>query len=416
MHSVVELQRSEAEEIARLPGWVLIFGRRKVGKTYILERFLKHDVYVVVRRDGVIIADGLGVGRIEGPDRLADAIGPRLEQGATVVVDEFQRLPDSFLDEIATYHPDGRLILSGSSLRVVNSVLGSRSPMLGLAYPYRVGLVRPVDLLRSLSAWDPAAAVSYAAYLREPWLVPLLEGPGDLERTIHDIIPPLRFAVPALVGEVFVESERTLTQTYEAILRGLGAGLWRPGDLAHLLQNTGVIGKEGSNFLRSYLKNLETMGLVQQLPVFRKRKWAVYRLTSPLLETYYYLADRHRIDERDCPLRVMAPNLKRMVHQAVERFIGELFVQLEEGQLEHSFDPELDIIVTRGREREPIVVGEVKWSKYDGRDIDRFMEKVKDLDCRKVFVVKKRTSSVDARGLEVLDAKDLVALAKKNHA
>lgn len=410
---MLELKRSEADEVAGLPGWVLLFGRRKVGKTYLVQRFLRSDVYVIVRRDGVIIAEGLGVGRIEGLENLADALGPRLEAGATVIVDEFQRLPESFLDEITRYHPNGRLVLTGSSLRVVSSVLGTRSPLLGLAYPYRLGLVRPSDLLTSLSSWKPETAVAYAAYLREPWLVPLLKGPGDIGTAIHGAIGSLRFAVPALIGEVFVESERLLTQTYEAILRGLGAGLWRPGDLANRLQNTGVIGREGSNFLRSYLKNLETMGLVEQLPILGKSKWTAYRLTSPLLETYYYLADRHGIDEKDRPMRVIAPNLKRMVNQAIERFVGELFVQVEEGQPEISFDPELDFVVTRGREREPIVVGEVKWGKYNSADVRRFKEKVEALDCRKVLVVRRRLASVAVDGVDMLEPKDLIKLASQ---
>lgn len=406
--AMVVLQRSEAEEVREQPSWVLLFGRRKVGKTFLVRNFLEWDVYVMVRRDGVSIAEGLDVGWIEDPRALSGAVGRALGEGRTVVVDEFQRLPEWFLDEVSLHHPSGKLILSGSSMRVVDKVLGSRSPLLALVFPYRLDLVRPRDVLVSLGEMDPARAIEFGAFLREPWLTQLVRGWKDVERELYRTLSTARFAVPALVGEVFVESERSMSRVYEALIRGMGGGLWRPGDLAHRLTNTGLIGTEGSNYIREYLHNLETMGLVTSIPLFRKARMKAYRLTSSFMETYYYIADRHQTDEVDRPFGEVRENLRKMVAQAVERFVGRAFADLEDGQLECSFDPELDLVVTGGRERRPVVVGEVKWGRYDAGDVRTFAAKVEDLRCRKVFLCRDVVEAERVGEVEVMGPADLV--------
>ncbi len=405
---MVVLKRSEVEEIKEMPPWVLLFGRRKVGKTYLIKNFLDYDVYVAVRRDGSSLTEGLKFTQVDSPRDLMDMLGEKMREGRTVVVDEFQRLPKWFIDEIAMQHPNGKLILSGSSMRVVNEVLGSRSPLLLLIFPYRLGLVRPRDLLASLTELDPVDAVQYGAFLQEPWLTEVLEVSGNIVRWLHKALTVIRFGMPALIGEVFTESERSLSQVYEAILRGLGAGLWRPGDLAHRLHNTGLLANGGSNYILPYIKNLETMGLVTSVPIFRMKKRKVYRLASPLMDTYYYMADKHQTDEVDRPFNEVRENLRRMISQGLERFIARYYAEAEQGRLEYSFDPELDFIITQGRERRPSVVGEVRWGKYTRRDVLDFDHKVNDLGCRKVFIVKKRTGKEWVNEVEVVEAADLV--------
>ena len=79
--------------------------------------------------------------------------------------------------------------------------------------------------------------------------------------------------------------------------------------------------------------------------------------------------------------------------------------------MEYSFEPEIDFVITRGRKRSPMVVGEVRWGRYSVRDVRSFLSKVEDLDCRKVFVVPKARSFDVVDGVEVLDASALVDLA-----
>jgi hypothetical protein len=413
---MLRIPRSEADEIARGPGWALVHGRRKVGKTFLLQNYVPHDIYVTARRDGTSLSDDLEGRRFINGEELFDALEEHVLAGRTAIIDEFQRLPDSFLDELATLHPHGRVILSGSSLGVVERVLGRRAPMLGLVSVYRVDLVRPTDIIMGLDHLPASTVLPYAAYLREPWLCELLHTSPDVIGALHSVLGRSRAAASSLIGEVFTESGRSLTQTYEAILRGLGAGLWRPGDLANRLQNMGLLTGDGSNYLHRYLKSLEEMGLVTAVPIHGRTKWMAYRLTSEYLETFYYLADRHGIDEVDRPLASMRPNLQKMVSQSVERFVGRLLCQLEQGQLEYSFDPELDIIITQGRDRTPSLVGEVRWGRFDKRDVRAFGTKVEGFSCRKVFVGPRKAEGLQAGDVEVLGPEDLREMARAHAA
>jgi len=358
------IERSEIREIEDQPGWILLYGRRKVGKTFMLRNFIKHDVLVSVRRDRISYATGLPMSRVTSSETLIDLIGPVLKDGGTVIVDEFQRLPDSFLDEVATFHPEGRLILSGSSLAVVSRVLGVGSPMLGLTSVHHLRLVRPTDVLSSLVDRSPETAVPFAAYLRDPWLVPMQEGRRSLEPFLHSVMASSRMAVPALIGEVFTESDRSLSQVYEGVIRALGARLWKPGDIAGRLHESGLVSSGGSPQVLQYLANLADMGLVDRVGILGKKRLKAYRLASNVMDTFYYLADKHMIDEEDRSLKDIKENLQRSVSRAIERFVGELFSQLSDGQVEYSFEPEIDFVITRGRKRSPTVAGEVHWGRF----------------------------------------------------
>ena len=86
------IPRSEAEEINAIPGWVLLYGRRKVGKTFLLRHFVPHDAYFSVRRDGSVLFEGPPMESVGSPTLLMERVGALLRAGRTVVMDEFQRL------------------------------------------------------------------------------------------------------------------------------------------------------------------------------------------------------------------------------------------------------------------------------------------------------------------------------------
>ena len=405
------ISRSEAEDIKAIPGWVLLYGRRKVGKTFLLRHFVPHDAYFSVRRGGSVLFEGPPMESLGSPTLLMERVGALLRAGRTVVMDEFQRLPDAFLDDVALMHPSGRLVLSGSSMGVVGRVLGRRAPLLGLASPYRLGLVRPSDALLGLDAKRDGSNVPHAAYLRDPWLVDILQPGTDFTKALHKALGLSRFTVPALIGEIFLESDRSLSQVYEGVIRGLGAGLWAPGDLAQRLHEMGLVGNGASSAVMPYIANLEEMGLVAALPVHGRARSKAYRLCSPIMDTYYYLADKHQIDEVDRPLSEVRASLERSISRAVERFVGALLQEHEGGQLERAFHPDLDVVVTMGRKRAPILVGEVKWGVYDRADVAAFARKVEGMSCRKMFVTRSPKGPRSLGDVEVLGPRDLLDIA-----
>lgn len=100
-----------------------------------------------------------------------------------VVIDEFQRLPESVIERIATLHPKGKVIFSGSSMRVIKKLFGGKSPLLGLAMQYKLGLIRPVNILRELSKkMEATQAIELAPYLADAWTIPFFQQKATVKK------------------------------------------------------------------------------------------------------------------------------------------------------------------------------------------------------------------------------------------
>ena len=397
----IQLRRTVSESIDTLPGWALVYGRRKVGKTYILENFVSHDVYMAVRLDGSIWIRGMDLGHLGEVAELPRIVTRLLEDGGTVVIDEFQRLPMRVLEDIARAHPAGRLVLSGSSMRVSASIMGRNSPLLGLLRPFKVGLVSPRDLLSSLSGhMRPLEALQHAPLLRDPWTVPFFEGKGFLE-SIVNMVPHM---VPGLVGEIFTEDERELTRTYSSILAIVGSGDGDPRKVATKLHSRGITATSASANVIPYMKNMVEMGLLERTKVYGKRRYR-YSIPSFPMTLFYYLESRYALTDGTVPYEEVRPTAENALRFGIEGFIADLFAEMIGGRKEliKEADREVDVLVTvRGR---PALVAEVKWGRATKGDVSAFLTKVEHFDCQKVFVSRR---PVDTDEVEALTPKDLV--------
>jgi len=123
--------------------WRLIYGRRKVGKTYLVTKCINFDEYYLISRTLSVLHENNELSLDEGVNKVILS----LKEGKTVVLDEFQRLPENYLDLLSTVYPKGTLILLASSLRVINKVIGSNSPLLGQVTPYKMGIIKYSDTL-----------------------------------------------------------------------------------------------------------------------------------------------------------------------------------------------------------------------------------------------------------------------------
>ena len=239
------IYRDESDEIKKLNGWILIYGRRKVGKTFLIKNFLDYDVFFRVNRDGSILAEKFVISTINNMDDFSRAVSELLLADKKVVIDEFQRLPESVIERISTLHPKGKVILSGSGMRVIKKLFGSKSPLLGLAMQYKLGLIRPLNILRELSKkMDAMQAIELAPYLADAWTIPFYTKESDSEKVIYDLLRYSKFTIPSLIGEIFTEEEREFTKVYEAILRLIGAGELDYKNIASILAGRKVITRE----------------------------------------------------------------------------------------------------------------------------------------------------------------------------
>lgn len=376
-----------------------------------IKNFLEYDVFFRVNRDGSILAEKFIISTINNMDDFSRAVSELLLADKKVVIDEFQRLPESVIERISTLHPKGKVILSGSSMRVIKKLFGSKSPLLGLAMQYKLGLIRPVNILRELSKkMDAMQAIELAPYLADAWTIPFYTKERDSEKVIYDLLKYSKFTVPSLVGEIFTEEEREFTKVYEAILRLIGAGELDYKNIASILASRKVITRADSSLIIPYIKNMEGMGLVDPLPIYSSKK-KMYRLSSPVMEAFFYLADRYGFEDRDVSFEEARPTIEKLRNFAVQNFIGDLFASAYHGKKEYYVTPskELDFIITV--RNKAVIIGEVKWGKYDSDDLKKFMEKTTFIKAEKIFITKNK-NEIKMDNIKIMDVDDILAMVK----
>ena len=270
--------------------WVLVYGRRKTGKTWLLRRCWDWSLYATATGDGACIVEerGRNPRLVPAQECVSMVAGLLRRPGGGVVVDEFQRLPRRHWELLAAAGAEAEtgLALCGSSLAVARRVFSRGSPLLGLLAPLRVDLASYPDTVASLLRLGLGArdALLWAVVARDPWILRHLEPRGEPWRLLaswaHALVPAAR----GLVGEVFEEEERSLTRLYDAALRLLAEGYWRASDLAARLAEAGLTSTHHPGAVTGVLRVLEDMGLVERVPLWRTRGARVYyRHRSSLL-------------------------------------------------------------------------------------------------------------------------------------
>lgn len=82
--------------------WTLVYGRRKTGKKFLLRRCTRWEAYYTAGRSGYGVLEAGGGGSELLPYREGVKIAlSYLRSGGTVVIDEFQRLPEWAWDLIS---------------------------------------------------------------------------------------------------------------------------------------------------------------------------------------------------------------------------------------------------------------------------------------------------------------------------
>jgi len=362
--------RHEAKTITENPSWSLIYGRRKVGKSFMIENFIPHDVYFSIRLDRSVYCRGFIVSELSDLGTFRDNVVDLLKSGKTVVIDEFQRLPPTVVEDISKVHPKGKLILSGSSMRVSTEIMGKNSPLLGLLRPFRIGLISPSDLLVAMAPSEQ----------------------GFLE-SMSKMIP---FVVNGLMGEIFREDQRELTQTYASILSLLGQGYTDHREIANILHSRSLIGSSASSSLLPFMKIMHDMGLLEKVKIFGKKR-EVYRISSFPIELYYHLQAKYGISDREFTFREIEPVVENRLDLALENFLADLFASTMGGRVEYQKSSVMDIDVMITVRNKPKLVAEVKWGKVRSSMVDDFLQKVSSFRCKKLLVTKQayRTKKID---------------------
>ncbi len=376
------VERSEIKELE--DAWTLIYGRRKVGKTFMLRNFYPWDVYFHVTRDGTIWVDGTDIRKITSVEDFIGIVSSLLKSGKRVVIDEFQRLPFGVMERLSLLHPYGTLLLSGSSMRVVREVLGKNSPLLGLLEEHRIGLISPQDMAVKLKGDN---ALDYIVYLRDPWLIPIMNG-KNVHRDLYRVVVRAAHTLTALIGEIFIEEDRKLTATYEGIIESIGSLKDKPSEIASSLYSRGLLSRDSASAVAPYIKNLERMGIVKSIKLYGRRG-VIYRMLSPIFTVFYYIRSLYDFDMRVPSYDEVEENIKRIHGLCYEDFIVETLAWLMRGYVRYSQYPEIDGIIVDRRGR-PIAVVEVKRGKITKSEVSKFLSKTESINGKKIVVAKNK--------------------------
>ncbi|MCX8178147.1 MAG: hypothetical protein N3F10_07665 [Candidatus Bathyarchaeota archaeon] len=77
--------------------------------------------------------------------------------------------------------------------------------------------------------------------IRDPWVIPTVTFEADATSRICSKLSHFLASSSGLVGEVFRGRGRSLTRIYDAVLRLVGEGLWKPLEVSGILTSNNMI-------------------------------------------------------------------------------------------------------------------------------------------------------------------------------
>lgn len=352
-------RRGLTERIQTSKKWVLVYGRRKTGKTFIVENTVSYDDYFFVNRNKTIL-DKISL-NVLSYDAFVIVFQRTIQQGGTIVIDEFHRLGQDFLDLLHSSPKKGKVILITSTLYLAKKLLSSNSAILGLFNEVRVDLISLEDALKALSKHKIVNKTFFelAILAREPLAIDYLILDNSLNTAVQVLIGSAQ-SVPALIGEIFIEEERTNTMVYSGILSAVATGNLSSGRISSYLFSRKLIQKDDPSIIQPYLLNLIKFGLLKRITIFNKSKYA-YKIQSPLVRLYYIAQERLGISERQVSERELGELVNDIMPRIVEDSIREL-ISTSEDLIETIIeDVDYDVDGFLLKHKKPEIVLEVKW-------------------------------------------------------
>lgn len=392
------LERKYKEKSAQL---IIIYGRRRVGKTELLKNFFRGKEHVYFLSSNMAINEQVGQFMTCIYDALADEtvldLKPNfetifkymagIEKRLVVVIDEFQYLIDadrtivSVFQRIWDLYLNGSnifLILLGSSIGMIeNEVMGYKSPL----YGRRTGQWRVEALdFYALRSFFPSYSVeeriqTYSILGGIPYYLQQFDDSNDVSTNIKKKI--------LTKGEVLYEEPEFLLREelrepriYFTILKAISYGNSKFG---HIMNASGL----NKNTLTRYLDILGKLHIIRrELPITEKNpersKRSIYKIADPFFRFWFrfVLPNMSRIEEdAECAFdEKIRPFLAQFVSYSFEEVCKEFLVELnKQNGLPFRFsrvgswwlrDNEIDIVALNDDTKE-ILFAECKWQNKE---------------------------------------------------
>jgi AAA+ ATPase superfamily predicted ATPase len=431
------LQGKWAEEGAQL---VVIYGRRRVGKTFLLKEFLRgrKGAYVLLTADSVrenLRAIKQEFARVTGKRYFLSVEGDLTDllrllvdevggERVAVALDEFQylmQLDPSILSKLQKawdeFLKDSNIfmILCGSSVGMMERLLEYKNPL----YGRRTGQwkVEPFDI-RGVAEMFPSMdfeeiVKTYAVFGGVPYYLSLLNEGLSVEENIKRKVLS-KGEVLYEEPEFILREEFREPRIYKLILKYLALGYVSLGELVN------VTGLDRGNLSR-YLDTLELVDIITYELPYGKRKRGRYYIKDNFMNFWFRYVYPNKGDLELGMVNEVFEKIKKDLNTyygiAFEKLVLELlrhkvidFNHNEVRRWWHKGD-EIDAIAVRD---DGLVAIEVKWGKLTRSEAEEVLSKLEAKVKRAGFRSKTSFYLVgkEIEGKEGLNAIDLADLQK----
>lgn len=405
------------------PEFIVLYGRRRLGKSTLIRRVLKkNDVYYEASRKEKGIQINMLAHTIanvypgfDGPiysdwSDIILAFNHWCEPNATLVLDEFPFMvqKDPSLPSTLQIILDRRIIggeglrcniiICGSSQRMMQSMLLSSEPLYGRAEEEFA--LRPIRLPH----WSEATGMDAKSLIKEysvwggvPQYWHYRENYGSFSAALRELVFDEQ-------GKMYNEPEHLFMDeiadvaSYSSIMAAIGYGNHRYSEISDTI-------RKPSTELSKPLSNLINMNYIRKEVPFgeseKKSRKTLYQIDDPYLAFYYAIVEPlkpllamrmdnavkarfkelfpmhvSKIWERLCQMAVSGNDLFGHTWYMASRWWGRVPVYEEGKKTPVGFeDLEFDVVAQDYEDKNTILVGECKWASADYAD--RLLEKLK---------------------------------------
>ena len=369
----------ELDTAARRGGLLVVFGRRRVGKTRLLRQWLQaheglYSQAIEAQRDLQIqqVFDDL---RPQLETQLVPRTWPELleilalqKRRWVLCLDEFPyltavdaSLPSRLQKWLDHSLPPGCLvILAGSSTRMMNDLFLHRAaPLYGRAR--KLLHVRPMDYAAFCDACgqeqgDPESFEKFACVGGIPKYWEFVEAGQDVvalvESLYFDFAPYMEQEPQRLLRD-----EGVIGLNAVAVLEAVGRGAERPSEIASRL------GTAQTNLSRLLQQLLDASVLARELPYgesLRSTRRTLYRIQDPPMRFWFRVFSPHQSRWRTYP----GAEKRKLIHDhAATVFEDVCRARFPGAQRFWESDVELDLVAPDPDDAKRLLVAEVKWRR-----------------------------------------------------
>ncbi|WP_343073920.1 ATP-binding protein [Phytoactinopolyspora mesophila] len=377
----------------------MVWGRRRVGKTALLQRFAADRRTIFHLGSGRTepgelaqlsrkAADSLPGGFRDlssRPYQSWDEAFEHLAQAARdepllLVLDEFPEMmtksPElpgilrAFLD-LSAGHTQLRILLCGSAVRTMRSIQEERAPLYGrFDLALQVHPFQPHEAAEMLVDLDPSNRALVYGLLGG---MPLYLSWWDQNRSVDDNLIELATKPTSplvLEGDLVLATESRHGEQVADVLRAIAEGRTRHHEIAD------AIGTDPSRTLRD-LQELRLVERIQPVTETGRSKRRIYRITDNMIKFYLGVLGRYR-DEIN---RGLGKTVLAAIRGSIDDHMGDCwedayrtYLRLHAAEIhpetvaigpwwQAGHQDEIDAVALAGRSRRPVLVGEAKWGK-----------------------------------------------------